>query len=500
MANGTYEKFKEKLVEINHLSHSLGLMEWDSNVSMPTKGSKRRGEAIGTLSGLIHEKFLSKDLEVLLLKLKKDLDQKKLDSKQSVVVREVFRVYSKEKKLPSDFVKEMAETVSHAYPIWDKAKKESNFKLFAPQLKKIFELKRKYAQYVGYKGTPYDVLLDDYEPGLTSEEASLIFSDLKDFLIPFIKKIGKKKGINRQIKGKFDLAKQREFNTFVAKKIGYDFEAGRLDESSHPFTINFHPHDVRITTKYKEDDFYFSLGSTVHEIGHALYEQGLNPEHFGTPLAESISLGVHESQSRTWENLVGKSMPFWKYFYPFLQKTFPEPFKKMKLDEFYPYINQVEPSLIRYESDEVTYNLHIIIRFEIEKELVEGSIDVGDLPKIWNSKYKDYLGITIPDDAHGVLQDVHWANGLVGYFPTYTLGNLYSAQFYQQAKKEIMNLEKFFEKGKFQPFLEWLRKNIHQHGKQYSAAQLCERITGEGLNSKYYIDYLTTKFNKLYSL
>ncbi len=497
-----YEKLVGLMVEREHVAGAVMLLDWDAQVNMPPKGAKGRGQTTAVLSGILHDKLVSKEYSELLLKLHKAFVGGQLNEDQAAVVRESYRVYLREVKLSKEFVVELSATCSESHGIWDKAKKVSDFNLFAPILTKIVQLKRKQAEYLGHTISPYDALLDEFEPNFTSEDASVIFNDLKKFLVPFIQKI-KDKGIifdKSKMFGKFDLIKQKEFNEVIAKQIGYDFEAGRMDTASHPFMTTIHPGDFRVTTRYDEKDYFYSLSSAIHEVGHALYEQGLKPEHFGTPLGSYLSLGVHESQSRTWENIVGKSLSFWKYFYPKLQNFFPEPYSSISVEEFYKLINNVGPSLIRVESDEVTYNLHIIIRFEIEKELIEGSIEVSDLPKIWSAKYKEYLGVDVPNDGVGVLQDVHWASGLFGYFPTYTLGNLYSAQFYQQAKKEVMNMEQIFEKGQFQPFLEWLRKNIHQHGKLYTASELCVRVTGEPLNSKYYIDYLKEKFGSLYKI
>jgi carboxypeptidase Taq len=289
-----------------------------------------------------------------------------------------------------------------------------------------------------------------------------------------------------------------KFNKFVVQKIGFDFDAGRLDTTTHPFATGLHPEDVRITTRYKEDDVLYSLGSAIHEAGHGLYEQGLPSEHFGTPLAEAVSLGIHESQSRMWENLIGKSEPFWKYFYPKLQKEFPEPFRKVSLKDFYRAINNVTPSLIRTEADEVTYNLHIILRFEIEKEMIEGSIDLKDLPNIWRAKMKEYFGISVPNDTLGVLQDVHWSTGLIGYFPTYSFGNLYSAQFFAAMKRDIPDAGKKIAAGKFEEIREWLRHHIHSRGKLYKAGALVKKVTGEPLRSAYFIDYLKQKYGRMY--
>lgn len=495
-----FNEFKNKLIEIRRLQSAVALLHWDQQVYMPSGGVDERAKTIAALTGLIHQKFVSEDFEKTLLVFKKK--QPKLNSKQKAIVREVWRDFSREKKLPQKFVEELAQAASIGHNIWKEARKKSNFNLFAPQLKKIVSLKRKEAEYVGYKSSPYDALLDVYEPGITSEEISIIFFELKSFLIPFIQKIKNSSvKINpNQIKGNFEIEKQKNISKFFAQKIGFDFGKGRLDESTHPFCTNFHPCDVRITTRFSKRDIMYCLSSVIHEMGHALYDQGILPENFGTPLGESISLGIHESQSRLWEKIIGQSRYFWTYFYPLLRKEFPNPFKKVSFDEFYRIINIVKPNFIRTESDEVTYNLHIVLRFEIEKELIEGSIDVADLPEIWNQKVEEYLGLKVKKNALGVLQDVHWSEGLFGYFPTYTLGNLYAAQFYVTAKRDISDLEKKISLGQFSPLIDWLRSKIHMHGKFYTAETLVRNVTGEGLSAKYFTDYLTEKYKDIYNL
>ncbi|MCX6762923.1 MAG: carboxypeptidase M32 [Candidatus Moranbacteria bacterium] len=420
----------------------------------------------------------------------------------TAIVRELWREYERQKKLPVAFVKEMAKICSEGHNVWIKAREKSDFGIFLPYLKKIVALKRKEAELVGYKKSPYDALLDTYEPGATSEEISMIFEELKNFLVPFLKKIknSKVKISQKILAGNFPTEQQKKFNEEVAKKIGFDFEAGRLDTSVHPFSTGFHPNDVRITTRFRKDNMFDSFFGVIHETGHALYEQGLNAKHFGTPLGEAISHGIHESQSRMWENMVARSKNFWKYFFPKLQKQFPKPFAETKFDDFYRVINDVRPSLIRVEADEVTYSLHIILRFEIEKELIEGSIEVEDLSKIWNAKVKEYLGIKVPSDASGVLQDTHWSGGGIGYFPSYTLGNLYAAQLFNTAKKDLINLEKEISIGQFGHLREWLREKIHIHGKMYSADGLVREVTGEPLTSQYFIDYLKKKYGEIYKI
>lgn len=498
---------KERLHEVSHLGATLALLHWDQEVNMPAKGADARASAISYLSAIIHNKFIEIDKDSLLTKLKKELDNsnkkgankkgEKLSPSDKVIVTETWRTYEREKKLPEAFVKELAEVGSKSQTVWAEARAKDDFKIWQPWLEKIVKLKRQEAKYIGYKVTPYDALLDAYEPGMSTDELTRVFNDLKNFLVPFLQKIksSKSKINEKKILGRFPLEKQIALNELIANKMGFDIEAGRMDKSVHPFTTNFHPTDVRITTRYKGNDVYYSIGSTIHETGHALYEQNLLGEHFGTPLAEAISMGIHESQSRLWENQIGKGLPFWKYFYPKLQKEFPEPFKKLKLEEFYKIINKVEPSFIRTEADEATYNLHIILRFEIERELVEGSFEVKDLPKIWNAKVKEYFGLTVPSDKFGILQDVHWSGGDFGYFPTYALGNLYAAQFYNKLRQDIPKLDNQIAKGNFGELNDWLKKNIHRHGKTYSASQLVKKVTDEELNSRYFCEYLQKKFS-----
>ncbi len=489
---------KQRLKELSHLAVIQSLMGWDQEVNMPTKASDVRASAEAELGGIMHNKYIALDHDGLLTRLRKGVLEKKIQGNNALIVTETWRGFERESKLPEAFVREVAEVTSKAQHVWAKARKENNFKLFLPYLTRIVKLKRQEAQYVGYKNSPYDALLDVYEPGMTTEEASMILNDLKDFLVPFLKSLqkNKKKPSQKNPKGTFELAKQVAFNTFVAQTIGFDFSAGRIDASTHPFTTGAHPYDVRLTTRYKEDDVLYALGSTIHEAGHGMYEQGLPVAHFGTPLAEAVSLGIHESQSRLWENHIGKSGAFWKHMYPKLQKKFPVPYKNISFSDFYQIINSVRSSLIRTESDEVTYNLHIIMRFEIEKELIEGSIEVKDLPKIWYSKMKEYLGIEVPTDALGVLQDVHWSAGLIGYFPTYSFGNLYAAQFYATMEKDIPRLNVLVAGGKFTEILSWLRRHIHSHGKTYTASALIKKVTGEPLNSRYFVEYLEKKYGK----
>jgi len=490
------EELKNRLVELSYLNNTLGLLFWDQEVNLPVKAVDARASSIAYLSGLAHNKFIEIDADGLLTKLHKQLLAGNIKNNEAVIVAETWRSFEREKKLPEKFVKENAEVTSKAQSVWAEARKTNNFDLFLPWLTKIVKLKMQEAEYVGYTDSPYDALLDVYEPGMNAKEASKILNNLRDSLIPFLKKFESKKSkVDIQsIKGKFPIVEQIAFNKLVVESMGFDFEAGRIDSSTHPATYGTHPYDIRLTTRYREDDIYYSLGSTIHETGHGLYEQGLPVEHWGTPLAESVSLGIHESQSRMWENIIGKSMSFWKFLYPKLQKEFPIPFEKLAIDDFYKIINHVKPSLIRTEADEVTYNLHIIVRFEIERDMIEGKIDLADLPKIWKAKMKQYLGIDVPNDSLGVLQDIHWSCGLIGYFPTYSFGNIYAAQFYAAMEREMPDINKQIELGEFQKTNKWLKKNIHSLGKTFRADELVKKVTGESMNSKYFCEYLDKKY------
>jgi len=496
------DTLKERLCEISYIAAANAVLGWDQEVHMPEKGADARATTSSHLSSIVHEKLVALDHDKLLSGLKRDVDSKKLKGKDAVVVEETWRTYEREKKLPTSFVKEYSVLVSKAQNVWAQARKKDDFNMFLPYLRQIIEMKRKEAKLIGYKDSPYDALIDSYEPGLNTKDASVMLNDLRDFLIPFLKEIkaSKVKVNPKKTKGKIPLSEQLAFNRMVAETMGFDFAAGRMDESTHPFTTTFHTHDVRITTRFREDDLLYSLGSTIHETGHALYEQGLPSEHFGTPLSEAISLGVHESQSRLWENNIGRGIPFWKYFYPKLQKKFSKLFKALPFEEFMLILNEVKPSLIRTEADEVTYNLHIIVRFEIEKGMIEGSIDPKDLPKVWKAKMKEYLGIEVPSDTLGVLQDVHWSAGYIGYFPTYSLGNLYAAQWYVAMERDIPDLSKKIAKGELSIPREWLRTHVHLHGKTYKAADLLKKVTGEAPSSRFFIEYLKKKYGKLYSL
>lgn len=509
-----YERLKETLVELTHLSSATALLHWDLETYMPKEGAAMRGKTISLLSALVHEKFTSPEFEKMITELEGARHAGSFDEEMACVVREVWRDFSKAKKLPKEFVEEFARVTSDAHATWVDARAKSDFSLFLPTLKKIVELNRQKADYYGYEGSPYNALLDGFEQDTTIADLEPIFEEVKLFLLPFIKErldLGRSlprtaiRGRDDRMRrddrdlfaGDFDVDVQKKFCNELLAYIGFSFDRGRLDETAHPFTQGFHAGDVRITTRYDRDNVFFSIGSTIHEAGHAFYDLGLADEHFGTPLGESLSLGIHESQSRLWENHIGKSRNFWTPLYPRLQEAFPKPFAGIPFEQFYRHLNRVQPSLIRTEADEVTYNLHAIIRFEIEREMIEGSIAIEDVPSIWNQKVKQYLGIGVPDDARGCLQDVHWSCGYFGYFPTYCLGNLYAAQLYAAAQRDILNLEDEIAVGSFDHLREWLRTRVHVHGRRYAQDALIMNATGERLSQRYFVEYISQKYEGL---
>lgn len=513
MSDVAYERFVSKTKEVRALQSIGSVLHWDQETQMPPKGAEQRAEQLGLITGIAHDRFVSPELGALLdelagpaaLPLREDLrssatEPRALDPARAANVRETRRLYDRERKLPRELVEEIAKTTSLAQEAWVLARKASDFAAFAPWLEKNLGLQKRVAELVGYETEPYDALLDQYEPGARARDIAPVFAALRKEIVPLVAAIAASKRRPAPIAGRFPKDAQRELNLAVARDMGFDFDAGRLDVSAHPFCSGFHPQDVRMTTRYDEEDFRGSLFGVMHEAGHGLYEQGLDPRNFGTPMGEAASTGIHESQSRLWENLVGRSRAFWKNYYPKLQAAFPEALSQLSSEAFYFSVNEVEPSLIRTEADEVTYNLHILLRFEIEQALFSGALEVAELPGVWTKKMQEYLGITPPDDAQGVLQDVHWSCGLFGYFPTYTLGNLYAAQIFATARREVPDLEGKIGRGELRPLREWLREKIHRHGMLLRPNALCEKVTGEPLNARHFNAYLKAKFGELYGL
>lgn len=493
-----YNHYKELLQKIADVNNATGVLNWDQETYMPVNGAEMRAQQLSTLSGIAHELSTSEQLGALLNKLSFDSS---LNEKQKRNIKTSLKNYNDSKKYTTAFVKELSKTISETFQAWQKAKEAADFKLYAPQLEKLVGLKREECKLLGYSAHPYDALLDQYEPGAKTADLEVLFTDVKSQLVDFIKQIATKpQNADGFMFHHFEKQKQWEIGMDLLKQMGFDFNSGRQDLSTHPFTTSFNSKDVRVTTRIAENDFHEMIWSCIHEGGHALYEQGLPLSEYGLPSGEYISLGIHESQSRLWENNVGRNLNYWKFNYAKLREVFPDQLKNVSVTDFYKAINIVKPSLIRTSADELTYHTHVMIRFEIEKALIEGSLEVKDLPAVWNKKYKDYLGLDVPDDSKGVLQDIHWSHGSFGYFPTYSLGSFYAAQFYSCAKNEIPQLEKEIENGNLKPLLEWLRQKVHQYGKYYTAEELCIFISGEKLNFSFFMKYAKEKYSELYNL
>lgn len=496
--NETYEKYKALMHKIADVNYASAVLGWDQETYMPPKGAELRAQQLSTLAGISHELSVSSELGDLLNELSAGAS---LSEKEKRNVRQSLKDYNDRKKYTTEFVQEMSRTVSEAFQAWQTAKKENKFALFAPKLDRLVKLKREECRILGYEVHPYDALLDQFEPGARTSDLDVLFADVKAQLVDFVKQIASAPQNNDSFMYlEYDKQKQWDFGIELLKQMGYDLEAGRQDISSHPFTTSFNAADVRVTTRIAEKNLNEMIWSCIHEGGHALYEQGLDNEDYGLPSGESVSLGIHESQSRLWENNVGRSLPYWNNNFNLLKKYFPVQLSAVDTEDFYKAMNIVRPSLIRTAADEVTYHFHVMIRYEIEKKLIEGSIEVNDLPAVWNESYKKYLGVEVASDSKGVLQDIHWSHGSFGYFPTYSLGSFYAAQFFAKAQEEIPDLIAQIEKGNMALLLKWLRENIHCHGKFYTAEELCVKVTGEKLNFSYFMDYARNKYSKLYKL
>lgn len=477
---------------------SIGeLLGWDERTQMPAAGAEHRAEQSTLLAGLIHRRWIDRRFGESLDRLAEELD-----GEAAIVVRRLKRQRDKRVKLPQTLVEELARTAVLSQQSWEQAREQNDFPAFCPFLERTMALKRQQAESLGYHECPYEALLDEYEPEESTANIAQVLDELRKALVPLVVQIQQsgKRPAKSILHRQFPVEAQARFGREAATAIGFDFARGRLDVTAHPFCCTLGPNDCRITTRYHEDFFSAAFFGILHEAGHGLYEQGLPEKYYGLPLGESISLGIHESQSRLWENLVGRSRAFWTHFYPLAQRHFPSAFGEVAFESFYFAINDVQPSLIRIEADEATYNLHILVRFELERAMLSGDLKPADVPGAWNEKYRDYLGITPPDDRQGVLQDVHWSAGLIGYFPTYSLGNLYAAQFFEQAEMELGGLAEAFARGDFSPLLDWLRAKIHVHGQRQSAAELVERVTGNRLSPRPLVNHLRTKLSALYQL
>ena len=495
-------RLKDILAEVTDLTRAAMLLEWDQETYMPPGGVQGRADQQSTVHRLAHERFTSEEVGRLLEDLETEVANKPYDSYEASLVRVVRRDYDQQIKIPAQLVADMASAGATARPFWEKARTNDDFSLFAPHLEKNVELNRRLADALGYEKRPYDALIDLFEPGLTTQQLESIFTELRTAIVPLVSDIARNADTvdDRVVHQRFAPDLQVKFGMGVVTKLGYDLERGRQDISAHPFETSFGPGDTRITTRIAPDFFNMCFFGLVHESGHAMYQQGISEELDRTPLWDGASPGVHESQSRWWENLVGRSQPFWRHFFPSLQSTFPEQFRGTDEEAFYRAVNKSHPSLIRVEADEVTYNLHILLRFELENEMLEGKLKVKDLPEAWNARFKSYLGIEVPNDRDGALQDIHWSGVSFGIFPGYTLGNLIGAQLMEKARAEMPGLDAQVEKGEFAPLLDWLRKNLHQHGRKFTPNELLERATGKPLTAGPWIAYVRQKFGALYGL
>lgn len=494
-------QLKQRLNEVMDLVHIRNVLSWDQQTYMPPGGTRDRGHHRATISRLAHVKYTSDEIGALLEELKPYAEELDPDSDDARLVKVAAREYGKRTKVPADLVAEIARVTTEAHNVWQEARAESNFSKFQPYLEKIVDLRRQYAQLFAPFDHIYDPLLDDYEPGMKTAEVQAIFSTLRPQQVELIQAITAGPQVDDSfLHLQFDEKMQEQFGVEVISRYGYDWQHGRLDRTAHPFTIKFGIWDVRITTRYEPDYLGSALFGTLHECGHALYGQGIDPGLSRTPLATATSYAVNESQSRLYENLLGRSHDFWAHFYPRLQECFPSQLGNVDLETFYKGINKVEPSLIRVEADEATYNLHIMLRLELEIALMEGKLAVKDLPEAWNSYMQDYLGVVPPDDAKGVLQDVHWSSGMMGYFSTYALGNLISAQLWEKVNEEIPELHEQIRRGAFDQLTGWMREKIHRHGMKFEPQELVQRLTGSKIDPAAYMRYLKEKYEDIYDL
>jgi carboxypeptidase Taq len=494
-------ELKTILAEVSNLNQVAALLGWDQQTYMPSEGAADRGSQLATISRLAHITFTSDDVGQLLEDLTPLAEQLDPDSNDARLIKVTRRDYDKYTKVPPEMVAEFAELTTMANRVWEEARPANDFSRFQPYLEKVVDWRQRYANLFAPFDHIYDPLLDDFEPGMKTADVKEIFNKLRPQQVALIQAISERPQVEDAfLHQHYDEGKQWDFGIEVISKYGYDWKRGRQDKSVHPFTTSFGLDDVRITTRILPDFFNSALFSTTHEAGHGLYELGVDHELAHTPLASGASLAIHESQSRMWENLVGRSLLFWEHFYPRLQELFPSQLGGISLEKFYKGINKVEPSLIRVEADEATYNLHIMLRLELEIALMEGSLAVKDLPEAWNTRMEEYLGIIPPDDKDGVLQDVHWSGGMIGYFSTYALGNLVSVQLWERINEDIPDLTDQIRQGAFEALLDWLRENIHRHGAKSEPPELVQRIIGSKIDPAPYVNYLETKFGEIYEL
>jgi carboxypeptidase Taq len=488
-----FQRLRERLAEVDDLRKAATLLFWDQRVMMPPGGAAARAEAIATVSRLAQERFVAEDIGRLLDELRGLEESSEYESFEASLIRVTRHDYEKAVRVPPELVGEMRRAAAHALSAWGPAKVQSDFDILRPHLERNLELRHRYVECFDPPDETYDVLLDDYEPNMKTAEVREILDVLKQELLPLIEEIVEAGDVDDSfLTGDFDPAVQREFGLEIVRRFGYTDEEWRLDQTPHPFMSSPGVGDIRLTTNFQPDDLS-SLFAMMHEFGHGVYELGVDRALARTPLGTGVSLGLHESQSRTWENLVGRSRSFWRFFYAPLQAAFPRQLGSVDEEAFYRAVNRVHPSLIRIDADEITYNMHIILRFELEQELIEDRLAIEDLPEAWNARMDEYLGVEVPDDARGVLQDMHWAGGSIGYFPTYSLGNVMSVQIWERAKEDLGDLDERFEHGEFGDLREWLREHLHVLGRKFTPQETIERVTGSRIDAKPYVRYLREK-------
>jgi len=491
-----YGEYTARMQKIADVKFSAAVLQWDQETYLPPKGAEFRARQLATLSEIAHEWFTAPAFGQLLEELhgRQDLAD---DQQRNVALS--LEDYKKQKKFTPAFVRTLSEASSRCFHTWLEARAKNSFAVYSPELQNMIGLKKQEAELAGYEQHPYNALLDQYEKGATVALLDKVFAEVRQPLRHLLNRIAGGPPVDDQfLHGNYPKQQQWDFGMQLIRQLGFDFDAGRQDLSEHPFTTNFNSLDVRITTRVDEQDFSNMTWSCIHETGHALYEQGLPAEYYGLPLGEYASLGIHESQSRLWENNIGRSYEWWQTVYPRLQTVFPKQLGAVSLEMFYKAINKVQPSLIRTEADEVSYHFHVMIRYELEKKLIEGSLSTTEIPAWWNEHYASWLGVTVPDDKRGCLQDVHWSHGSFGYFPTYSLGSFYAAQFFAAAKDQVAGWQGSIGRGDTTPLLKWLRENIHRWGRRYTSEELCLKTTGKSLDISYFLGYLLDKYDNIY--
>jgi carboxypeptidase Taq len=499
MSQAKFDELRTRLAEVADLGKTASLLGWDQHVMMPPRGAQIRAEQLATIGRIAHVKFTDPEVGKLLDDLRDWGEQQDYDSLEASLVRVTARDWEKASKVPADLRAEMSRSAALANPVWVEARKNNDFKTFLPVLRKNLDLRKQYIECFEIDDEPYDIVLDDYERGMRTKEVRRIFDYVKEHQAPLVKEVAAQ-GANEPRDHRFAIEAQKVFELEVVRAFGYTDEAWRLDPTVHPFASGTGIQDIRITTRYF-DDHLGGLFGTMHEFGHGLYEHQIDPALERTPLARGVSLGMHESQSRMWENLVGRSLPFWRHFFPRLQELYADTLGGYDVERWYREVNVVEPSLIRVEADEATYNLHIILRFELEQAMLAEEFPLEKLPDEWNSRMWEYLGIDVPSDTEGVLQDVHWSGGSIGYFPTYALGNLISAQIWERVTADVPDIYDSFEQGEFAPLRDWLREHLHRLGRKYTPGETLERVVGtSSIDPAPYVRYLREKLAAIYGI